>query len=81
MTIQTAIKTDNHINHHIHYFEVKIITNNLIDTSQNTELTIHVNVLDFLAFIIIKTQNYSKLSCYSTHVRWTPIANIEMVPD
>ncbi len=78
MTIQTATKTGNYVNNRIHYLEVKIIINNLVDRSQNTELTIHVNILDFTTFITTKTQNYSKLSCYQTHMRSTPEANIEM---
>jgi hypothetical protein len=81
LTIQTATKTGNYVNHRINYLEVKIIINNLIDRSQNTELTIHVNILDFTTFITTKTQNYSKLSCYQTHMRSIREANIEMEPD
>jgi hypothetical protein len=81
LTIQTATKTGNYVNHRINYLEVKIIINNLIDRSQNTELTIHVNILDFTTLITTKTQNYSKVSCFQTHAKSTLEANIEMDPD
>jgi hypothetical protein len=64
----------NHLNHYINYSEVNII----IRIWLIYDKTHRINILDSTVFINTKMQNYLKFSCYQTHVKSTPDANIEM---